>query len=215
MGDKRIGVVSNPRSGTSLMVYLFVHCFDIKGVLPLFPHLDTNDVYEYRATPSDLLKWADNSYYTLFIMRDPRDVVVSKYPSIKDYLIDFGSWKENYNYYLRLKETSNVLDIRFEDLLSTPLSVQQDIKEFISLPQICGFDNFADCPKNTKLKRIDDLIFEMGGVRPLKKHIGPPNWKKDENRARIKEQLHKFPFMVDNLLSLGYEDSIEWASNFK
>ena len=162
--NKRIGVLSNPRSGTSLMVRLLILGFGVAGMAP---ESDGVDVYHYRIAPGSLEAAGDRSYYMIHVIRDPRAVVTSKHPSSPDkFFIDFKTWEDNHLHCLSLYDKVNVCKVKFEDMLCGPESTQQRISKFLELPII---SKFRDCASvgSSVLHRWGEMDLEMGGARDL------------------------------------------------
>lgn len=208
---RRVGVLSNPRSGTSLMVYLLVSGFNLCGWGSLFPYLGKNDIYEFRCEVGDLLSWGTRKYHVVFVIRDPRNVIVSKHPATNEYLVDFGAWYVNYKKCLHLSSVVNINVVRFEDILSNPSKVQESISSFLGLPVLNDFNCCYKCKPSVELSRVGDLVFEMGGLRSL----GPQkqNWKLEVNKDRIVQQLIQFPEIIQMVVELGYEEDYCWVDD--
>lgn len=207
---KRIGVLSNPRSGTSLMVRLLILGFDVAGMSPEF---SGEDVYHYRIPPSSLELVGDKSYYVIHIVRDPRAVITSKHPSSPDdFLIDFKDWEENHSRCGALYNKVNVCEVKFEDVLRVPEKVQQTVSNFLQLQIV---SKFRDCASigSSSLYRWSEMDLEMGGARALDIN-SVHRWSQPECIPRLREQLLKYPQMIDTLISLGYEENADWAIRY-
>lgn len=207
---KKFAVLSNPRSGTSLLVNLMLSGFDPALFLPIEETPTTGrDIYDYRV----LISTATRYLYCeeccfLFILRDPRDVVVSLHPSAKhecDFLVDFRVWLNNYKEFLSIYALipEQFLVLRYEDLIKNPNEVQRHISEFMNIKEIRFFSECFSFFDRIDKDRSDDMRLEMGGARPMdEKRIG--RWKDPMFEGRIRDQFEKTPEMVDVLKSLGY-----------
>lgn len=208
---QRVGVLSNPRSGTSLMVRLLVLGFDLSGTAPLFPRLSGEQLYEYRADARDLREWATKDYFVLFLVRDPRAVLTSSHPSNpSEFMLDFSFWKRNYEACQELKLQANVLELKYERLLEDPDSSQQRVSSFLGVPIALPFSEAAATSCTTPHPDWNRLDYEMGSPRPLDMGTAV-RWRRPEFKVRLLEQLTQYPELTDVLVELGYEADDTWV----
>lgn len=215
---KRIIICGSPRSGTTLMNEL-MRCFcdtfvmDREEFALRFPYLPVGKKYIVTKHPLDFMSFKEfidtfKDPFILFLLRDPRDVIVSRHYTNKErYLANFLLWKkaihayENFNY-------ENKMLVRYEKLIEDPQKVQLDIADRLQITIDKGFSDFHE-GVNQKHKDIKAL----GGIRP----IDPGNLGKhrqDQHRERIKGQLERFPEISEYLIKYRYEKDREWEKNF-
>lgn len=201
----RLVVVSNPRSGTSLLIYLLLVGFDLgkgKKVLPIEGNF--NDVYSYRREFNDI-DFLQDDLKAVVIIRDPRSVVTSRHPSCPDdYLIPSLAWYNNMSSILDYAYCGSLYFVWYEDLLLQPDIVQTKISMFLDLNVVCPF---SLCYKKStafkKLHRSKDIINEMGGIRFLdfKK---TDRWKDKKYLKRIKKEIYSNKDVSNLMDILGY-----------
>lgn len=211
---KRIGVVSNPRSGTSLLVRLLLLGLDRTNTLSVVPGGNGTDIYEYRILPKDLKRIGSADYYVVLVVRDPRAVITSRHPaSPSEFFIDFENWYTNHLECTSLGEKINLCQIRFEDLVSDPDRVQEHVATELSLPIVKPFSLCTNPDEQVGLARQDEMAIEMGTVRPFDMEA-IHRWKLPQYRERIRDQLLRYPEMVDILIKLGYEKNGDWTTTY-
>ncbi|HEC64796.1 MAG TPA: hypothetical protein ENI23_05860 [bacterium] len=189
------------------MVYLMLSGFHSHSLAPPEKDFDGYDIYHYRVLLDKVGVYSGSNVYFIFVLRDPRDVITSLYPSTGGkYLVDFGSWLKNYEEFLSLKErfSEDIIVIRYEDLITDPDSSQKIIADFIGA---CPDIPFSQCYKEVgriQKLRVLEMSVEMGGVRPIE-IVRVGRWKCEKYKDRLNEQYKRFPEMNGILRSLGYQ----------
>ena len=215
---KRIVICGSPRSGTTLMNEL-MRCFSGLYVMNReehalrFPYLVFNKEYIVTKHPLDFYHFNEiidklNDPVIIFMLRDPRDVVVSKHFKNKNhYLVEFPLWESAINSYELLNYDKKIL-INYEELVRDPLAIQKLLADKLGLEVASSFTDFYLSVD----KRHKD-IKSLGGVRPIDQgNIG--KYANDEHHERIKEQISSYPIMSDYLIKYGFENDREWEGRY-
>lgn len=216
---KRIVICGSPRSGTTLMNE-FMKCFYGTYVMNReeyalrFPYLVVNKKYIVTKHPldfSNIDKIIDvyNDPYILFMLRDPRDVIVSKHFKYKDqYFVNFTLWEKAIHAFESTDYDKKLL-VKYEELIRKPNVYQKEIARQINLESKSNFEDYYQFVD----KRHQD-VKALGGVR----NVDPGNFgkfKAKENYNRIKTQLNNYPQMSDYLIKYGYEKNKEWEEEYR
>lgn len=141
----------------------------------------------------------------IFMMRDPRDVLVSKHylkPNI--YWVQPERWMRNAEFARKHQDHSRVLLVKYEDVLTSPNKVQNEISDKFGLTMLRQFD---EC--HLYFDENDEAnIGAMNGVRPLdSSRIG--NWKDDPAKMkRIKKIMKQHPEIETYMDMFGYSQDI-------
>ena len=146
---------------------------------------------------SEIMQYFNNRVKFIHIIRDPRDVVLSKHPKKEDrYWVSPERWLKDVRRGLAYKDHPNVLTIKYEDLIEQPDK---------TIDKICWFIDENECEKlhnwreHTKIKRSQALF---GKIKPLhKKSIG--KWKENADEAQI-DQLMNDEEIRQTMKDCGY-----------
>jgi len=210
---KRIHIVGvSPRTGTTLLAECMRTSF----------HIDSYGEHEVRLTkarwrpgiyltkrPSDILNVSprlkvDPRLIVVCMMRDPRDVIVSKHRKFPDqYYVSLDVWKERYQFVKRLQNHPRFIVVKYEDMVCDPDACQNRIIEQITyLKKTADFSSFGGRSNVSKASNL-----ALGEVRPIgADRIG--NWK--QHLPRIAGQLDLFGDISGDLIDLGYEEDNRW-----
>jgi len=210
----RIHVVGcSPRSGTTLMTEILYNCFEIDmyngfesniSVCP--PH--SGNIFLTKS-PKDIVIVKDilnamKNLYVIYLVRDPRDVIVSKHPWDKDrYWSSLKFWKLFTPFGRALRDHRRFITVRYEDLVQNPGYVNELIKERMPFLQSkAPFSNFHKIA-NPSAHSLDAL----GGLRPISEgSIG--NWR--NHKERVLGQILKHGPISEDLIEYGYETDNSW-----
>jgi hypothetical protein len=206
-----IVIIGAWRTGTTLMFFLFEHGF--KDVI-------TNQVesyametqlpaqYKWRVSKKPNDAHSIDKIYSLFnpyfiwMLRDPRDCIVSWKPRIDNYHLNFEEWKRN-NDFIEKSISPRIIKIVYEHFIHHPDETQDYL-----IQQIEGLEkkrDFSGCYK--QFDPGNEIIHQLSGIRPFDvTTIG--KWRND--KPRIREQLEKYPDMQDYLEKYGYETDDTW-----
>jgi len=211
--SKRIHIVGAPRSGTTLMAELMVGSFQLDGYAPhemsiflkpdrpleLFCSKQPRDVLHVRP-----LLAIDRNLWVIYVLRDPRDVIVSRHGRAPDrYWTNLRVWKLYHRSAGALMQHPRFLVVRYEDLVADPDSVQQRLMAKMPfLKRLHAFSSFHAIARPS-----DESLKALRGVRPISQdNIGA--WRRHKPRLAAQLQLHG-PITQD-LIELGYEPDDRW-----
>lgn len=121
-------------------------------------------------------------YRIISMVRDPRDVLVSKHMGdLSKYWVEPKFIYINCEEYLKRQNNPDVLFVRYEQLVIDPAREMQRISDFIGCGYSKDFVNFYKLPEAGL-----DKNRSLNGPRKISTtSIG--NWKKQEHEERIKE----------------------------
>ena len=214
MSFRHLHIVScSPRSGTTLLHEVMVTCLKVDK------HYDHEIRFNRVAAddgqivltkrPKDTMyvqdvMAKDAEFYVIYLLRDPRDVIVSRHGKDKrHYYSNIRLWRELHAAARPLREHPCFLEIKYEDFVSQPDVVQAKIRNaFPWLEQRYAFSDYhlhANVSEKSKTA--------MHGVRP----IAPTSvgrWR--DNLPRIKGQQTLHGSLTPDLIECGYETSAEW-----
>jgi len=214
---KRIHITGTPRSGTTLLLSLMLSCFDIDGGLP-------RDHRLWRRPPRDrrivCTKFTDETdfaaamlpldpdLHVIFILRDPRDVVVSRtHVDTSRYVTNLHVWRANLAAAQKYFGHERMHVVRYEDLTADPDGVQATLlAEMPFLDPLRPFLCFTDCAEEDTGSWLTSMYMEL---RPVDSH-GHGRWRK--HLPRLKGQLARHGDLSDELLSLGFERDKKWLA---
>ena len=205
-------VACSPRSGTTLLHEAMVTCFKIDkhyGHEVRFNLVDAEDgQIVVTKRPKDTMYMPDviddPELFVVYVMRDPRDVIVSRHGKNKDmYYTNIRLWRELHAYARQIASHDRFLQVGYEEFVSNPDAVQDQIAaKFPWLQKLHKFSEYhehADVSEKSKLA--------MNDVRP----IAPTSvgkWR--NNLGRIKGQQMTHGSLTPDLIECGYETSNEW-----
>lgn len=211
---KRIHIVGcGPRSGTTLLTELMSTCFEIDlftehedSIFKLPPK--KCDIYLTK-NPSDILHAktvlnAMANLHVIYMIRDPRDMVVSRHNSDPSrYWSGLIFWKTYTPYGRALTDHPRFISIRYEDLVIKPDQVQADL--MARFPFLKKKANFSDY--HVLAKPSERSLKALREVRPVSSSsIG--NWR--NHLPRIAGQIQLHGSINDDLIFYGYEKDSDW-----
>ena len=216
---KRIHIVGcSSRTGTTLLTELMIRSFEIdlhtnhEDRIARCPPRNGN-IYLTKS-PKDIilikpiLKMVKN-LHVICMLRDPRDIIVSKHQSNKHrYWSNLAYWFNYLPFFRELVDHPRFHVIKYELLVSLPDAVQNQIAR--QIPFLKKTNNFSDFPKDVKIS--EKSLDALGGVRSVNVHsIG--NWK--NHLPRVKNQMEKYGNLTDDLVEFGYETDGTWERKLK
>jgi hypothetical protein len=210
---KHIHIVAcSPRSGTTLLHEAMVTCFKVDKHYDhelRFNLVDAEDgQIVVTKRPKDTMYMPDviddSELFVVYVMRDPRDVIVSRHGKNKDmYYSNIRLWRELQGYARKIAGHERFLQVGYEEFVSNPDAVQDQISDRFpwlqSLHKFSEYHEYANVSEKSKLA--------MNDVRP----IAPTSvgkWK--SNLARIKGQQITHGSLTPDLIECGYETSADW-----
>jgi hypothetical protein len=219
MKTKRVHITSSgPRCGTTLLIEAMRVCYNFDFVCQNEANIsqsnisfgsDHNKILTKRPgeLPSIRLPlWFNNNLYIICIIRDPRDMVVSKHKMYPEkYYCSMKYWTQFYTYYKKLEGHPRVLFILYEDLTNNPNRTQGLISKFLwFLKEEKKFSEYHNYATSTKTAEK-----ALNSIRPIKPtSIG--NWK--EHKERIANQLLIHGDITESLIHFGYENNFNWKN---
>jgi len=211
---RRIHVVgSGPRTGTTLLTELLACCFELDGAceheLSIFRKPEDEFETFLSKDPGDVLVAAslleiDPALWILHMVRDPRDVVVSRHGRDPEhYWTNLRIWKFGRRAARRAEGHPRFLTLRYEDLVRQPDAVQDEIARFLPfLERRNAFSEFHRLARPSS-----DALDALGELRPLSSEsIG--TWR--AHKPRLAAQLARHGPIDRDLVELGYELDASW-----
>lgn len=215
---KRIHIVGAPRSGTTLMQSLMGACFAIDGVMEKELRLWRAKGHGYKILcskrPGDEalapgLLPLDPALHIIYMLRDPRDTVVSRHRRAPDtFWSNLDAFKTSIAYARQVWDHPRFHVVRYEDLAHDPDQVQARLAARMPfLEETALFSEFHRLVSDTDVKQQ-----ALGGVRPINRNsIGV--WRR--YLPRIKAQLDLHGPITDDLIALGYEGDDLWLKELE
>jgi len=224
MEDKlppNILITGSFRSGTTLLYLLFPHAFEnviISGeesdafetLLPAKHRWRVskrpNDIHRVRVIHKKL-----NPYF-IYMIRDPRDCIISWKAVKDDYHLSYNEWQRNL-LFAESSKSPKMIFIKFEDLILHPNETQTYL-----MTRIVGLEKRFDLSESSKYadpnspvahQLTNDSGPTINGrtIRPMDP-AAIRSWVYD--KERIREQLAKFPEIQAALEKYGYEKDDTW-----
>jgi len=219
MPTERIHIVGPPRSGTTLMQALFATCFNIDGVTTQEERLWRRPPrgervlmtkYPGDETLAPLLLPLDRHLWFVFMLRDPRDVVVSEHGrELGKYWSNLRVWQQALKVHARLKDHPRFIVVRYEDMVTAPDAVQNELAR--RMPFLTPGVPFSRYHEHVSAVAAQSGQFNraMRGVRPVTtESIGA--WR--AHLPRVKAQLALHGAIAADLIATGYEPDTAWLS---
>lgn len=207
-------VACSPRSGTTLLHEAMVTCFKFDKYYDheIRFNLVAADDGQLLITkrPKDVMYMPavidDPNLNVIYVLRDPRDVIVSRHGKNKDmYYSNIRLWREMHGYSTSMSEHDRFLQVRYEELVNDPDAVQSEIAaKFPWLEQKHKFSEYHEHAEVSEKSRL-----AMDSVRP----IAPTSigvWKKHLGRIKGQQAIHGS--LTPDLVACGYESDDAWES---
>ena len=215
MPSTRIHISGPPRSGTTLMLTLIATCFKVDGAV-------RNETHLWRAVPkgktivctkypgdetlAPLVLGADSRLFWLYMMRDPRDVVVSIHGIAPDqYWSNLRAWRESVAAARKVLDHPRFVVVRYEDLAADPDGMQDALMARMGfLEKTLPFSRYHEA---ANLDQFAEAA--MRGLRPITDEtIGA--WR--THKPRLAAQLAEHGDIADLLIAFGYEKDRAWLA---
>jgi hypothetical protein len=155
------------------------------------------------------LLFLDRHLWVICMIRDPRDVVVSKHGRDETkYWTNLRVWKECYRNVPKLAKHPRCLMVCYEDLVNEPDDVQDRIlRRMPFLTKQFSFSQF-----HQKARPSRKSVKALGGVRPLSSgSVGA--WRR--HKPRLAAQLELHGSIAQALIELGYESDDSWMGELE
>ena len=213
--SQRIHIVGvSPRTGTTLLAECMVACMGIDGFESheaSVSRLRAGKRVYLTKRPADLSAIAprlrlDPHFHAICLMRDPRDVVVSRHAKDQDrYWTPLRIWKERLPTVRRLACHPRFTLVRYEDLVADPDGTAQELVD--RLPFLVLRHPFTEFPAIARPS--PDAADALGRVRPFDTaSIG--RWRR--HLPRLAGQLAQYGPIAADLIEFGYEPDDAWLS---
>jgi len=146
----------------------------------------------------------DRSLHMVYMLRDPRDVVVSIHGmDERHYFCSLNRWLESLRWARKIWDHSRFTVIRYEDLVTDPDRVQQDL--VAQMPFLEVAERFSAFQRRARVSKSWSLA--MRGTRAITpQNVGA--WRR--HKPRLAAQLRRFGDISDLLIELGYECDRTW-----
>lgn len=223
------------RSGTTLMMYLTQYFYNVQSITSMevrptkiknkksiyyIKREDCKDLFiKYPAWEighdyyDSLQNILDDQFKIIFMIRDGRDVLVSKHPPVTtDYHVEPKRWIFVNQEVLQYLNDERFLFVKYEDLVKDVEHIMNDISLFINKKYSDDYINFY---KNVPNNDISTGL-EFKGARPISQDsIG--NWKLLEHYKRMRDIVggNYIKDICDLLITFNYEKNNTWINRFK
>ncbi len=207
-------VACSPRSGTTLLHEAMVTCFkfdkhyDHEIRFNLVSADDGQRLITKR--PKDIMYMPavidDPDFFVIYVLRDPRDVIVSRHGKNKDmYYSNIRLWREMHGYATSINGHDRFLQVRYEEFVTNPNAVQAEITA--RFPWLEKRYDFSEYHEHARVSEESKLA--MHSVRP----IAPTSigvWTKHLGRIKGQQAIHGS--LAPDLIANGYELDDAWES---
>lgn len=211
---KHIHIVAcSPRSGTTLLHEVMVTCFKVDK------HFDHEIRFNLVSAqdgqilitkrPKDTMYMPavindDPDIYVIYLLRDPRDVIVSRHGKDKSmYYSNIRLWREMHGYAKKMAGHDRFLEIRYEDFVKDPDATQLEIAD--KFPWLEKTHDFSDYHEHAEIS--EKSVTAMHSVRP----IAPTSvgvWTQHPGRIKGQQTIHGS--LSPDLIECGYEATADW-----
>jgi len=206
-------VACSPRSGTTLLHEVMVTCFNVdkhydhEVRFNLVTAADGQTLITKR--PKDTMYMPaviddDPEFYVIYVMRDPRDVIVSRHAKDKSiYYSNIRLWRQMHAYAKQMASHERFLQVRYEDFVRDPDATQQMIAD--KFPWLERVHNFSEYHEYAQVS--EKSITAMHSVRP----IAPTSvgvWTQHPGRIKGQQVIHGS--LTPDLIECGYESKADW-----
>ncbi len=204
------------RSGTTLLHHLIRTCFNIDDTcshevsayhVRTYPGAIYCSKYPHDTPFIEPLLRINPNFYCICLIRDPRDVIVSKHRNFKHaYHSNLRVWKHYTGFAQKLRNHPRLMFVRYEDLVSQPDHVQQAIR--------AQFDFLEQRRPFSRAHEVDDVDEQsrraLHGWREVSTDsIG--RWQ--AHPQRVADQIWRHGSIDETLQYWGYESSTAWKDN--
>jgi len=149
---------------------------------------------------------ANRNLFLIYIVRDPRDVIVSRHAkNPARYFTSLSFYVRADRYARAVIDHPRFLVVRYEDLVTRPDAVQDELMR--RCPFLEKRHPFSEFHLHARVS--EESSQALNGVRPPDaRSVG--RWRND--LARVAAQFRKFPKAADILIRHGYERDASWMA---
>lgn len=154
----------------------------------------------------ELIQRLSKDLFIICIIRDPRDMVVSKHGRFPDtYYCGLNYWIKFVKDFRKIKDLSRFILIKYEDFTSNPDEIQDYIESRITfLKRKNKFSEYHLVAYPSK-----DSLLALNSLRPIESE-GVGSWKK--HMDRLKQQFNKYGDITESLIQFNYEINSDWTA---
>ena len=211
---KHIHIVAcSPRSGTTLLHEAMVTCFRVDKHYDHELRFNLVSVEDEQILvtkrPKDTMYMPaviehDPELYVIYVMRDPRDVIVSRHGKDKSvFYSNIRLWRQMHGYAKQMYEHDRFLEVRYEDFVRDPDATQAMIAN--RFPWLEKMHSFSEYHEHAQVS--NKALTAMHSVRP----IAPTSvgvWTQHAGRIKGQQSIHGS--LTPDLIECGYEASGDW-----
>ena len=151
----------------------------------------------------------DEQFFVIYVLRDPRDVIVSRHGKDKSiYYSNIRLWRDLHSIAKACYGHERFLEVRYEDFVSRPDEIQRAIEE--RFPWLDRRHRFSEYHEYAEVSEKSKTA--MHGVRP----IAPTSvgrWRSNLPRIAGQQALHGS--MTPDLVDCGYEYDATWEAELE
>lgn len=213
-----------PRSGTTLCQLMVESC--VTGIRIFGRERRALEVAQFghRSHPSVVTKrpkdvflineirefYRSHAANVRFILmnRDPRAVLTSiHFSKPSEYFVSVNTWRHIYAHWKWARDSADVIDVRYEDLISSPDDVEHRVSEFTGWNVTRPFRRFHESvPGGFDIRALNGLReLDSGNLT---------RWQDNCHFRRIRSLLSEMPELPEILVELGYEHDDSWTREF-
>lgn len=215
--SRRIHITGAPRSGTTLLHVMFLACFDIDGRIREEQRLRKPVPPGRRVTctkcPGEVeaataILRMDRRLDVVCMMRDPRDVIVSRHGAHPDrYFTNLRVWRRAALAAERARRRPRFHLVDYRHLVSDPDGVQEAL--MTAMPHLKRLHRFSDYHRNVDAPSAEWLP-AMHDIRAVSS-TSLQTWR--AHLERVKGQMIVHGDLADELIALGYEPDRSWMGS--
>jgi hypothetical protein len=145
-----------------------------------------------------------NDLWVIYMLRDPRDVIVSTHRVAPDmYFSTLSAWKQHHVAAQKVQDHPRFITVKYEELVTDPDGIQRWLHD--QMPFLKKRVRFSEYHEHASPS--SGAIRALGGVRPISaESVGA--WR--DHKPRVLAQLQRHGSITDELIALGYEDDDAW-----
>ncbi len=211
---ERLHIVGSPRSGTTLLAEMMATCFRFDAHAPhemsIFKRPEREVGLFCSKNPQDVLVARpllaiDPNLWLIYVIRDPRDVTVSRHGKAPDrYWANLRIWKQYHRAGRRLMGHPRCMAARYGSRARSRRRPGQADGEVSVLERLHAFSDFHETARPS-----EGSLKALRGVRPVSgDSIGA--WRR--HKPRVAAQLGMHGPISGELAALGYEPDDRWLA---
>jgi hypothetical protein len=146
----------------------------------------------------------DAEQWFIYMMRDPRDMVVSKHGRAPDrYWGNLAQWRNAWRTVAPFQAHPRLKIVRYEELVRDPNGIQAALAQFLPFLEKRG--DFSDFHQRSRPSA--QALRAMRTLRPVSdENVG--NWRR--HKERVVGQIREHGSLAQELIETGYEPDESW-----